>query len=736
GDSDTKDVDSENHPEISSDIDQDYDSNNFTESGDEYNPFQPPDYNNRDPDYNPFQPPDYNNRDPDYNPFEPPDYNNKEETEDKRGEHHTGEEQNEFTENLSVKEENIEENLEDFSEPETKQQEEKVKDSDSELQEPKSEITSSVETENIGSEQITITLQQQPQEQIPEYEPKDKVDNIEIIDSESESLKPIQNEDAEINKIVLNVDKMEWETMEFFGHVSSHKEMEVELLEEAMEDLFNKYADKEIENLETSHEAIEENHAQEHEEKSNSEIELTQEQDEKENIKESSQIKIKEKEQELSQKKEQPNKKSQEIKQKHIAEGHQNVVQEEKSNLEIERTQEQDEKEDIKESSYTKIKEKEQELSQEIEQSNKKSQEIEKKHIAEGHQNVIQEEKSNLEIEQTQEQDEKEVQKKVEKQKEQLLKESDKFFNERYKQETGRRPIYAGKETKGFIEWKEYLEERKEKQEEKNKLLLEHGKDTKAKSKEIREYKEEWAQYLADSIKKSEFPEDIKEKLSNLLEKQENLRELLDRSKTKEISEEFLEKELRKFEDILIEKRNIAKPLFMNFDWFRRYYNEMIRISGKRVANLYISKKTREFLSNISGRIEQLENRENFSESAEKFEEFLDKSFQIREKWALLLNNLLREVPTKEISKEAKRELEAVIKRYCEIKAIQFNDKILKADKEKLIQGRIEKSYPRFFELFEILKRFLGIYGYYSRNWMEQSLIIAGKKTIRQLSQK
>ncbi|HEC37209.1 MAG TPA: hypothetical protein ENI29_03175 [bacterium] len=60
----------------------------------------------------------------------------------------------------------------------------------------------------------------------------------------------------------------------------------------------------------------------------------------------------------------------------------------------------------------------------------------------------------------------------------------------------------------------------------------------------------------------------------------------------------------------------------------------------------------------------------------------------------------------------------------------------MKENKEKLIQGRIEKYNMRFFELFEILKRFLGIYDYYSRNWMEQSLILVGKKTVKQLSQK
>ena len=50
---------------------------------------------------------------------------------------------------------------------------------------------------------------------------------------------------------------------------------------------------------------------------------------------------------------------------------------------------------------------------------------------------------------------------------------------------------------------------------------------------------------------------------------------------------------------------------FMNFDRFRRYYNGMIKKAGKRVAHFNISKKTREFLSFISGRLEKLKNIEN-----------------------------------------------------------------------------------------------------------------------------
>ena len=729
GDSDSNDVDTETDSEISTDNDQDYDSDNATESGEEYYPFKCLDYNKQDPDYNRFKIPDYNKRDPDYNRFKFPDYGNKEEIGDERVESHTEEEQNDPPENLSGKEENIEEILEENSEPEIDQQEERVADSDSEIHEPKPEITSSVETENIGTEQSTISLQQQSKEQIPEHEPEDNEDIIELIDaegnpsksvessevltirkeleemnlpaeleneplnehmldsvpeqekksvdtepidSEGELLKPIQNEDEEINKILLDAEKMEWTKMEFRGeHASSHEEMEVEMLEEEMEELFNKYVEMGLEQLETSYELNQENHQEQQELEERLEEAYTQE-------------------------------------------------QEEKITLEMERAQEQDEKENIKESSHTKIKENMQELSQELEQSNRKSQEIEQNIMQEVHQNIVQEE----------------IQEQVEKQKELTLKKSTKFFKERYREETGGRPIYAGKETKGFIEWKEHLKEQGEKQKENDNLFREKKKETKEHSQEIRESKEEWAQYLENSIKEAEFSEEIKTELNEILEKYEQLRELLKNLKNKEISKETFEKEVKEFEYLLIEKRYTTRPLFMNFDWFRRYYNGRIKKSGKMVAHLYISNKTREFLSYISRRIEQLNNMGHTQENVEEFRELLEKNFQINEKWALLLNNLIHETPNEEISKEVKKELEAVIKTYCEIRVILFNKNILEVDKDKIIQERIEKSNPRFLELFEILKRFPGTHDNYSRKWMEKSLIFEGKKTIRQLSQK
>ncbi len=120
----------------------------------------------------------------------------------------------------------------------------------------------------------------------------------------------------------------------------------------------------------------------------------------------------------------------------------------------------------------------------------------------------------------------------------------------------------------------------------------------------------------------------------------------------------------------------------------------------------------------------------------EKLKEFLEKSFQVKENWALLLNNLINEIPNDEISKERREELKTVIKFYCEIRTIYYSKSILRKDKEKLLNERTKKYPPMNSEFFKILHRFIGIYKYYNRNWAEQSLSIIGKKTIKELSQK
>ncbi|KKL79805.1 hypothetical protein LCGC14_2011150, partial [marine sediment metagenome] len=286
-------------------------------------------------------------------------------------------------------------------------------------------------------------------ESSPEKDYAEKLDETTSIDHNSESLDPKEKEYEDINKIILEAEKME-----FLGeHVSSHEEMK---LEEKMEEIISRFEEeglKQEQGLETSNELNQEN----------------------------------------KQNQEEIEKKTEEIYSQN---------QEKKKTLELKGTQEQDKNEEIKEFSGTKIKEKEQEISHKIGKSNKRPQEFEEKIKQEIQQSVVQ----------------KETQKQIEIQKDQVLKKSNDFSKDRYKQETGRRSIYAGKETKGFIEWKNRLKEENRKEKEKKSLSREIKVENQEQTKEIREFKEEWAEYLEQNIKESEFSEKNEAELIEKLE--------------------------------------------------------------------------------------------------------------------------------------------------------------------------------------------------------------------------
>ncbi|KKN22645.1 hypothetical protein LCGC14_0913070, partial [marine sediment metagenome] len=121
-------------------------------------------------------------------------------------------------------------------------------------------------------------------------------------------------------------------------------------------------------------------------------------------------------------------------------------------------------------------------------------------------------------------------------------------------------------------------------------------------------------------------------------------------------------------------------PVFMNFDWFRRYYNEMIKKSGKRVALFIIPKKTREFLSHISLKIEQLIKIEAIK--VEAVQAILDGDDWILHKFKENLRvNLYKST---ELKFNEKSEL---------LKAIQKND--ISEEESKIIKSLLEKLSKR-----------------------------------------
>ncbi|MFX1501523.1 MAG: hypothetical protein ACFFDH_11225, partial [Promethearchaeota archaeon] len=308
-----------------------------------------------------------------------------------------------------------------------------------------------------------------------------------------------------------------------------------------------------------------------------------------------------------------------------------------------------------------------------------------------------------------------------------------------FRKKTGKRPIYAGRETKGFIEWKKKIKCQENKNKEK-KLKIVKKKDKTIEISEFKEeFEEEWAEYLKKSIyetENEEIPQDTKEELIDFLFNYYNSRELYKKLKRKEITEEIFRKEINEIERNHSQEISPMIYLFRNFNLFRNYYNELIQKAGKNVTHFYTSKKIRDFLSYISKKLEESKKNENYQKEMDEFKDSSVNSIEIKENWAIFLNNLIFDSPNIDISKEIKDELQKVIKKYCEIRIIIFNKKILKKDKENLILERTEKYNPNYFQLFEILKTFVRTYINYSKRWMEKSLIIEGRKIIKQLSQK
>ena len=90
-------------------------------------------------------------------------------------------------------------------------------------------------------------------------------------------------------------------------------------------------------------------------------------------------------------------------------------------------------------------------------------------------------------------------------------------LKERYKRDTGGRAIYGGKETKGFISWKEGLNERQE----------ELHKES---SEDLHEIKEEWVDSLKNhihDISDEEISKDVKEELTYVIENYGTLKKIV-----------------------------------------------------------------------------------------------------------------------------------------------------------------------------------------------------------------
>ena len=140
-------------------------------------------------------------------------------------------------------------------------------------------------------------------------------------------------------------------------------------------------------------------------------------------------------------------------------------------------------------------------------------------------------------------------------------------LREKYRQETGKRPIYGKKETKGFKEW---LEKQK-------KLVLKKSKS--AKKSESRGEWEILLEKWINEFDEKELSQEIKEELLNIVRKYRKFRAIYRKIIQLVQKENFTKKETDEIEGLLknLEKMTaIQANMFRNLRAFQGFYNENI----------------------------------------------------------------------------------------------------------------------------------------------------------------
>ncbi len=218
-------------------------------------------------------------------------------------------------------------------------------------------------------------------------------------------------------------------------------------------------------------------------------------------------------------------------------------------------------------------------------------------------------------------------------------------LQERYRQETGKRPIYNKEKTKGFKEW---LESQKEY------TLIKTDSNRKS------EIREEWELFLKQWINEAnetEVSKEIKEELLNIIRKYHQSREiywrLLHLSEKKELTRKKIE-EIKILIEKLEETTSIQKKIFKNLRAFRAFYNENIRWYKHKI----IAEKHK-FLKHLSQKLNYLKEVKNPQKNIkqnwkELLKENLYKNTTLILKEKPLINKILQK---EEFTEDDKKEL-------------------------------------------------------------------------------
>ncbi|MFW9939778.1 MAG: hypothetical protein ACFFFT_01965 [Candidatus Thorarchaeota archaeon] len=143
-------------------------------------------------------------------------------------------------------------------------------------------------------------------------------------------------------------------------------------------------------------------------------------------------------------------------------------------------------------------------------------------------------------------------------------------LKERYRNETGRRPYYDGKKTKGFEEW--LKNDAKPKKEER----------VKKKSDQKKEPKEDWQilleRWLKD-VNEDEIPREIIKELIKLIQKYQQIEDLEKKLVNLIKKENLSDKEISELREIIKDLNNLnsmEKEIFEDLSTFKNFYNSKI----------------------------------------------------------------------------------------------------------------------------------------------------------------
>jgi hypothetical protein len=233
-----------------------------------------------------------------------------------------------------------------------------------------------------------------------------------------------------------------------------------------------------------------------------------------------------------------------------------------------------------------------------------------------------------------------------------------------YKQQTGKRPIYANKETKGFKQWLE----QKKKSEEKEK--------TKQKQEIKKEQKKEemWKWFLKNWIERAtEIDSELKSELKKLVEEYDELEKLIKKysqlynKAQSELLSQAEKNELKSLIKALQKIDSIKIELFLGIREIKRYLdgqNSFFFWDNPRVIRI-----RHRFFTHLSQKYKNLKQVQKKKENSEK-----------------ILRNWIQQASDEEISPELKALLKKIVENYSELEelAITFLKLYTKAQREQL----------------------------------------------------